>query len=101
MTHCLKVASGEQDMGIAQFTVQRDRLKLFDFTPCFTEVQFVYQTALPGEITRYDTLLIPFDYLTWVCLLLTSVTIEFVLLLADKLFHRKLKGQTKTFSPQQ
>ena len=62
-------------------TVQRQ--KVIDYTHPFVDVQMVFQTCLPKEIVTYDTLILPYDVTTWICIMLCTLLIIFCLTIAD------------------
>ena len=60
--------------------------------PHFT-VDIAFKSALSQEIILFNTLLMPFDLPTWLCIALCSNIVAIVLLVMDAVMFGKLNGE--------
>ena len=51
--------------------------------------QFVWKSSIPREVTTVDTIIKPFDQLTWVFFMVSWIMVALVLLATDIVVQRK------------
>ena len=75
-----QVSTKQSEFGIGQHGFDTHRNKLVDYLPYMHTYRWLLQSRLPRPVASFDTIVNPFDYLTWGFTFLVIV-IQFLFLL--------------------
>ena len=87
-----KVSTKQSEFGIGQHGFDMKRIRLVDYLPYMHSYQWILQSRLPRPVASYDTIVNPFDYITWVFTLL-SIVMQFLLLLVMQNVWSRVTGR--------
>ena len=82
----MQVHTKQSEIGIGQATIVPYRYKLVEYLPWQFQWHFVVQSQKPFEIVTFNSLLRPFDNITWGLLLGFSVFVFCFLVFIQKLW---------------
>ena len=76
-----QVSIKQSELGIGQTSLLNYRFQVVDFLPAMYVYEFRFFSKRPKEITKYDTIVIPFDKYVW-CFTFGCIITQFLRLVA-------------------
>ena len=86
-----QVSVKQSEMGIGQLAQVDHRFKLVDYLPPMYRDGLFFGSKKPGELTTYDSIVIPFDKYVW-AFMFGSVCAQFLLLVLMQQLYSIVTG---------